>query len=244
MTLVYLLDPSFNLLAAASIVAFLESFALLAGSRLQSVVVVGVGYDTQDLREIMALRALDFTPTAQGGKVVPLPPFQFGGAAAFLDALVDEVSVAVERQFPGRNVTRVLAGHSLGGLFTLFALFRRHDAFAGYMTLSPSLWWDEQVMLREAEAWRPASTRRTAVFAAVGEKEQAPGGAWRNENFSDDVIRGVRQVENFRKLSSILSRNGSSTMAVDSVVLAEEYHLTVFPAAFGRGLRFILDSLA
>jgi predicted alpha/beta superfamily hydrolase len=244
-TVIYLLDPSFNLMAAAAIVAFFESFARLAGDQFPNVVVAGVGYDVRDPRQVMALRALDLTPTAQAGRDVPLPPLQFGGAAAFLNALTEEVRVAVERQLPARKVTHVLAGHSFGGLFTLFALLRRPDAFTGYIALSPSVWWDDRVILREAAAWKPnALRRRTPVFLAVGEKEQAMGGGWRNENFPDEVIQRVRQVENFRELVGLLAANAGSHLALESAILAEEYHLTLFPAAFGRGLRFVLDRLA
>ncbi|HEX4987117.1 MAG TPA: alpha/beta fold hydrolase [Burkholderiales bacterium] len=243
-TVVYLLDPSFNLMAASTIVAFLESFASLAGSKFPSVVIAGIGYEAQDPRQVMALRARDLTPTAEPGEAVSLPPLQFGGAATFLSALTEEVVAAVERRLGAGKVTRVLAGHSFGGLFALFALLRQPDAFAGYIALSPSLWWNDRIVLREAMAWQPvAVARRVPVFLAVGEKEQAAGGGWRNENFPDESIRRLRQVENFRELVAILAAP-EKQLTLDSVVLADEYHLTVFPAVFGRALRFVMDRLA
>jgi hypothetical protein len=98
------------------------------------------------------------------------------------------------------------------------------------------------VILREAAAWKPETlTHRAPVFLATGEKEQAMAGSWRNENFPDDVIQRVRQVENFRELVALLAVHQGPHLALESAILAEEYHLTIFPAAFARGLRFVLD---
>jgi uncharacterized protein len=46
---------------------------------------------------------------------------------------------------------RILVGHSLGGLFAIHVLTSAPDAFNAYVGTSPSLWWDDRVVLREAE---------------------------------------------------------------------------------------------
>jgi predicted alpha/beta superfamily hydrolase len=76
---------------------------------------------------------------------------------------------------PGREA---VFGHSLGGLFVLYSLFRRPDAFASWLSLSPSIWWDDRVVLKgeagftralQGLAWPPR------LFVGVGGLEQPEG---------------------------------------------------------------------
>jgi tetratricopeptide (TPR) repeat protein len=46
----------------------------------------------------------------------------------------------------------VLAGWSLGGLLSMHALFDRPEIFGGYLAISPSLWWDDRLLLTRAQA--------------------------------------------------------------------------------------------
>lgn len=238
--LLYLLDPSFNFAAAAAVAGFLAGFARIAGGRWRPVTVVGVGYDDDDPAFVMKRRALDLTPTsAPAPPGVHLPPLSFGGGPAFLEALTQDVMPAVEARLPPAG-PRVLVGHSFGGLFGLHALFHSSRAFDGYLLVSPSLWWDDRIALRDCSAWNASHAAR--VFLAVGENEQAPGGGWRNEGFPDEAIRALRQVDNFRELVAALERRSRPGLTLRTAVLPDEYHLTVFPAAFGRGLRFMVDA--
>ena len=57
--------------------------------------------------------------------------------ARYLAALEAEVLPFVESRYRTAP-SRLLAGHSLGGLFTTYALVNRPDLFNGYIALSPS----------------------------------------------------------------------------------------------------------
>jgi predicted alpha/beta superfamily hydrolase len=201
---------------------------------------VGVGYPTDDLGAIMARRARDLTPT--DGRVpegLSLPPFLFGlgGAARFLDALVSEVMPQVEARHPADPADRTLVGHSFGGLFALFTLFRQPAAFGRYLVISPALWWDDRVVLRHEQAWAENHDNLPArVFVAVGRSEQAAGGGWKNEGLPDEAITAVRQVDNCRELCTRLDARQYPSLSLDCVVLDGEYHLTVGAAAITRGL--------
>lgn len=84
-------------------------------------------------------RTHDMTPATRAEDERKLFPTA-GGAAAFLEFISDEVLPAVRaahRTLP----TTVLAGHSFGGLFALYAAATTPGAFTGYVAMSPALQW-------------------------------------------------------------------------------------------------------
>jgi hypothetical protein len=69
-----------------------------------------------------------------------------GGAVDFRRFLVTEVLPLIDRTYR-THPYRVLAGWSLGGLFTIDTLVRQPEAFDAYLAISPSLWWDDELTL-------------------------------------------------------------------------------------------------
>ena len=72
-----------------------------------------------------------------------------GGADEFLDFLGQELIPYVNKHYRSNNF-KVLSGHSLGGLLSLYALQSRPEMFQAYFAFSPSLWWHDQIMLPQA----------------------------------------------------------------------------------------------
>ena len=111
-------------------------------------IVVGIGFPLHEplaevTKEVRRLRTRDLTP-------VPDPEEAFdgepgGGAPAFLAFIQSELIPLIEREYRSDAAARVLAGHSAGGLFALYALFCQPDLFAGYSVASPSLYWGNRV---------------------------------------------------------------------------------------------------
>lgn len=88
-------------------------------------------------------RMRDLTPTHTEGTS--------GGGTAFLDFIENEVIPHVEKNYPASQY-RTFIGHSLGGLMAIEALITRPEVFNNYVAIDPSLWWDDQSVLRRAEA--------------------------------------------------------------------------------------------
>ena len=77
-----------------------------------------------------------------GERMVP------GGGDRFRDYLErDVIPWATERY---RTDRKILGGASLGGLFVLETFLRRPELFDDYVSLTPSLWWDEGRIVDEA----------------------------------------------------------------------------------------------
>lgn len=149
-----------------------EHLALVPG-----LVVVGVGYDT-DRQFSRQQRTLDFTPPdGPGDGIRPDHVHQdrmAGGAAMFLDLLTGPLRNAAEAGLPVDPSRRTLWGHSFGGLFTLYAILSRPDAFARFAAISPSIWWDE-ALIRRIAAQAPRLAVPPPLLSAMGDREKRTG---------------------------------------------------------------------
>ncbi|QGG54331.1 alpha/beta hydrolase [Paenibacillus sp. B01] len=138
-------------------------------------IVVGIGYPT-DEPFATERRFVDLTTPAEmeglrpDGSSWPAN----GGAEAFLDFLQAELLPELERRYPLDPRRRTLSGHSLGGFFSLYALIRRPGLFRSHVAGSPSLWWNERMLLKllpELEA-RLQSGGSAALMLAIGGEEK------------------------------------------------------------------------
>lgn len=74
-----------------------------------------------------------------------------GGADNFLEFISAELKPFIDDNYRTRPYS-ILIGHSLGGLFANHALVHRPDVFDAYISISPSLWWDEQRLVAQADS--------------------------------------------------------------------------------------------
>jgi hypothetical protein len=109
------------------LVAFLQNNNRFS-KRMPAVIVVNVSHGSKN---VMALRAHDFTPVAAAS--VP----GAGGAPAFLDFLEQELIPFVDKTYRTTPADRALLGHSFGGLFALYALQQRPALFQRIVAASP-----------------------------------------------------------------------------------------------------------
>jgi predicted alpha/beta superfamily hydrolase len=73
-----------------------------------------------------------------------------GGGDAFLKFLRDELFPQIDSTFH-TIPSRILVGHSFGGLLAVHALLAEPEMFHGYIAIDPSLWWDHEILTRHAE---------------------------------------------------------------------------------------------
>lgn len=117
----------------------------------QAPLLVAVGYQTEQRIERNA-RTYDYTPTVPGAaeQVDPLTGQPSGGADVFFDLLTQQMRPMVAAVAPIDTTRQTLWGHSYGGLAVLHALFTRPGEFSDYAAASPSLWWHDGAIAREA----------------------------------------------------------------------------------------------
>lgn len=134
---------------------------------LSPLLLVGVGYGAS-YQEPGNHRIRDYTPCPIEGEP------EGGGAEAFHDFLVTTLWPELARRYSISHDTRGVAGHSLGGLFGLHALFRPRPFFNRVLASSPSLWWGERAVLAAATSLHATGVPLPArLFLSVGARDSA-----------------------------------------------------------------------
>ena len=87
-----------------------------------------------------------------------------GGMPNFLRFIRNELLPRIDSSYRTSGY-RVLVGHSLGGITSIYALYNMPEAFNAYVAIDPSLWWDNHTLLTQAKGFfsKPAPAGR-ALF--------------------------------------------------------------------------------
>jgi predicted alpha/beta superfamily hydrolase len=112
--------------------------ALVAGGRMDEVIVVGV-YNT-------ANRIWEYTPCCD-------PTYGGGGADSYERFLIDSVKPFIDQSFrtlPGKDTTAIM-GSSLGGLVSCYIARRNPAVFGKAGCMSSSFWWNNQALTLAVE---------------------------------------------------------------------------------------------
>ncbi|MCB0472300.1 MAG: alpha/beta hydrolase [Flavobacteriaceae bacterium] len=115
-------------------------------------------------------RKRDFTyPTTLEDQKKDLPTS--GHSEAFIRFIETELQPFVEKTYKTTN-TRYLIGQSLGGLLATEILLKKPDLFSHYLIVSPSLWWNDQSLLKQApELLKIQDNTSRYVYISVGGHE-------------------------------------------------------------------------
>ncbi len=216
-------------------------------------VVVGIGYPTDSVTEALQRRMIDLTtPIAperlqQGFMAsMPPPPDGYGGMDDYLRVVEDEVKPRVEALVNIDRGDQVLMGHSLGGLTTLHALFRRTTSFQQFVAISPSIWWNDAAVLQHEAAFadrvRAGQVNARALITVGGLESTlrfAPGVPASEEVFRN-MIEECRMVPNTVELGQRLAVLQNAGFAVEALVHDGDDHNMVPPAGIARGIRFTM----
>ena len=129
---------------------------------LPPLLLVGIGYGAS-YQDPANRRARDYTSIAIEGAP------DGGGADAFLDFLKTRLWPELTARYPIHPDIRGIAGHSLGALFALHALFKSEPFFNRVLASAPSLWWGDRILLHQAAALRASqSTLPAHAYLSAG----------------------------------------------------------------------------
>lgn len=217
---VYLLDADYSFALAHNIVEHLSD-----RHDVDQLLLVGIAYAGP--RRYRLNRTRDYTPThVPTGGYGPAYQRVSGGAPEFRRFLKEELIPFVEREYRVRH-DRTLVGHSYGGLFASWVAFTDPGLFQRYVVVSPSLWYDDHLMLDVERRYAATHAGLPArIFFTVGAREVNA-----QRNMVTDLRRLVRQVE----------RRQYEGLRLRLRVLPEDTHNSIFPAGLGLGLRYVFD---
>lgn len=150
---VYILDGEFFLPTVSDVQHY------YSGGYTPEMILVGISNSKN--------RTRDLTPSEIKEKYGMPFNEENGKAESFLTFLKDELIPYIERAYPVTSY-RTLIGHSYGGLFTCYTLLHSPKLFANYLAIDPSLDWDNQSLLRDAEEFLPlAKLKNKALYISL-----------------------------------------------------------------------------
>jgi predicted alpha/beta superfamily hydrolase len=205
----YLLDGQWHFKLLDAVIG-----GLVYDKWMPDIIVVAITY-SGDKPDYEALRAMDYTPS-------PGPQKGSGDGPKFLKFIKTEVIPFTETNYRADPTRRVLGGHSLGGLFTLYAMLSEPTLFWAYLAGSPVIPWDDGYLVRQEEQYfEHHKDLPVRLFMAAGGAEPL-------------VTPGLSFAR------TLASRNYTG-LHWDGRVIEGERHAGVLPEYYNRGLRFLFS---
>ncbi len=132
----YVLDGEWNTSLTVRVFEFLEYAKFIPAN----IIIVSV---RNYYKDGINMRDRDFTPTLAENSDGENNPVS-GGAGNFLLFLKEELVPFVNKKWQVEIESNILYGTSSGGLFAIYAYLNEPTLFKSYITVEPSLWWDNE----------------------------------------------------------------------------------------------------
>jgi uncharacterized protein len=224
----YLLDGNWYFLPAA----YSDS---ATDPGLSASIFVGIGYPTDDPKEIDRRRTFDLTPPGKQKDPFGQPA---GGGDDFIRVLLEEIKPLVETRYQVDQSRQIIYGKSYGGLLVIHLMFVHPGAFQTYLIASPAIWWDNRSVLAKEKEFsqgiRTSNLRLKVLITSAG-NEQYRGPDPKLQ--AEDIYRAV---DNASELAGRLATASPQNLSVTYVTFPDETHTSVSLAALGRALYFAL----
>ncbi|RXK82951.1 alpha/beta hydrolase [Filimonas effusa] len=215
----YLLDGDVNFHSLTGMLQFLSKGAY---AQLPEMIVVGI---------LNTDRTRDLTPTYANVKAMNGISASFessGGAEGFISFLKNEMMPLIDSSYRTMGY-RILTGHSFGGLAAVNILLHHPGMFHSYLAIDPSLWWDNEYMLRRADSLFRDENRFKGrqLFMSLAFKEHS------------EIDTTTDQERAIRTFAAKLKRNAPVGLRWNFAYYESEDHGSVPLRSELEGLRFL-----
>lgn len=180
-----------------------------------AVIVVGIGYDIDNIMEMVDLRTRDLSPTStdMGG----------GNADNLIKFINEELKPFIAENYDANLESQILFGHSLAGLFATYTLFQDPTAFDSYIIGSPAYAWDDNVIFTFENNYAAGNSDMPArVFIGVGELEAG--------------------MSNTQKMFQRLTDRNYPGLDLEIYIYEDGTHFSTLGGTIGQGLLSVLSS--
>lgn len=228
---VYVLDPCWFFGMITDIIRYMSWCG-----QTTDAIVVGIGYPEEKSpqetwRKSIAARTQELTPWRSensdkfNSEWLKLG-VRTGGGSNFFKFIQQELIPFIDQTYRTDSAKRVLAGHSHGGLFTLFAMFQQPDLFSSYIASSSSLDFAENSMFALESDYAKKHKRLPAqLYLSAGELEEGT-----DETTLTDMYR----------FAAILESRKYKGFSLTKQVFIDSNHCDVVAPAFRAGLKIAL----
>ncbi|RZI94235.1 MAG: alpha/beta hydrolase [Rubrivivax sp.] len=184
-------------------------------------IIVGLGYAGDNL-DYGDLRGWELSPVRLG----PLA-FGTGNADKFIASLEKDIFPLMERDYRAEASQRYLAGSSLGGLFTLHAMYAKPDLFKGYIAASPAVVVGGDWIIGRAKAYAATGKPIKARLYVTGAEHEWPG-----------FLAGIKRYQ------ALLPELKHPELVYQNRTIDGERHAGTKAESYTRGMRFVFEPLA
>lgn len=140
-----------------------------------------------------------------------------GHSDKFIDFLEKELLPYIGNQY--KTTDRYLFGQSLGGLLATEILLKKPEMFNNYFIISPSLWWDDESLLKEAPGLlSKSSDTKKFIYISVGKDEHPV------------------MVKDAQSFYDVLKKAGKKNWTVEYKVMETDNHATILHRSLYEGL--------
>ena len=150
-SVIYMLDGNASF-PYASVIAQAVEFSFKRHHQAPPII-VAIGYDIDSTIDVEA-RTFDYTPPIEGELIAPVhrsnSPYPIGGAEDFYQFIQYQLKPLIAQHYTINKLDQSLFGHSYGGLFILYTLLKHPESFQHYYAASPSIWWHDEYLLKQA----------------------------------------------------------------------------------------------
>jgi predicted alpha/beta superfamily hydrolase len=197
--------------------------AYYGGGFMPEMVLVGISNDKNRIRDLT-------TSTITTNYGVPFNEPN-GEAENFSKFIESELIPYIENKYPVTNF-RTLIGHSYGGLFTIYSLLNHPDLFANYLAIDPSLDWDGQKLMKEAQGMLATKKyENKSLFVSLSGRLNM-----QDSNVTiDNVMQDTTELTLFSRsnitFSDLVKQNANNGLSFDWKFYPRDLHGTIqFPS--------------
>jgi len=184
-------------------------------------IIVGLGYAGANL-DYDSMRRWELTPVPDAKA-----PETSGHAAEFLKTIEQTIIPFIDREYRTDPSYRVLAGSSLGGLFTLYTMYTQPDLFQGYIAASPAVRHGNEWLFGYEDAFAKSGQPLKARLYMTGAENEWPS-----------------FLASIKRFNHRIARRKHPGFAYQWRLIDGERHAGTKAESYVRGMRFVLAPLA
>jgi len=140
-----------------------------------------------------------------------------GHSDKFINFLEKELKPYIQSQF--KTTDNYLFGQSLGGLLATEILLKKPEMFNNYFIISPSLWWDDESLLKQAnQLLAKTPDTKKFIYVSVGKGEHP-------------VM--IKDAEDFYE---VLKKSNKKNWTVEYKMMETDNHATILHRSLYEGL--------
>ncbi|HMZ45985.1 MAG TPA: alpha/beta hydrolase-fold protein [Chitinophagaceae bacterium] len=185
---------------------------LINQHKIKPIILVGIE-NTQRRRDLTG-----FTVNEKDKEIAPV----VGGSEAFRAFIKNELFEEINKRYRTKD-TKTIIGESLAGLFITETFLSYPAMFSNYIAFDPSLWWNNEYLVKEADNFLNKFTNQPKNF-------------W----FAASGVQGIYKPTN--ELASIFKNKHLSNFNYKYSFEPKEDHSTIFKATKEKALIWMLGS--